>query len=160
MVQAFYRKEKVARSKKVVQKEVDAALGAFDVNGDGHLNFEEFVEMFSLSPAFQPQMPDKVRHQIRKIYLMNNGRQASPAKVAESSPASPKSSKTRIRALVEEIHSDRSLDPQLQGMLGALVKQEEGASASVIQGAVRGCDVRRWASMAEHLNDGTSTETP
>jgi len=146
VVQAFYRKEKVARTKRVVQKEVDASLDAFDVDGDGTLNYEEFVEMFSLSPAFQPQMPLKVRHQIRKIYLTTKGRNRTPTKAISSPPVSPKSTtKTRLRALVEEINSDRALDPQLRSDLGALVKKEEDASASMIQGGVRGCAVRRWA---------------
>jgi len=69
VVQAFYRQENVSRKLIVVQNEVNKAIERFDDNGDGVLQFEEFVEMFCLSDSFRFSMPVSARLQVRSALL-------------------------------------------------------------------------------------------
>lgn len=67
VVNLFYLQENVCRPLKLVQKEVDAAMQRFDANGDGVLQFPEFVDMVVLSDNFRFQMPLSVRLEMRAL---------------------------------------------------------------------------------------------
>jgi len=58
VVQNIYKGEKRARGRKVVQAEVDAAVVAFDKDGSGSLNFDEFTQMICQSDEFKLRLTD------------------------------------------------------------------------------------------------------
>jgi len=74
VVQQFYRLEKTSRPKKPVQEEVDKALVSFDINGDGRLQFEEFVDMFAHSKAFRFSTSKKLRAEIKAELWNSKGK--------------------------------------------------------------------------------------
>merc|ERR1711871_1710524 len=60
-----YRVTGVARSTSVVQQEVDAAIRRYYRNGDGHIDFNEFIAMFCKDKAFKFQkVPASVKQQV------------------------------------------------------------------------------------------------
>jgi len=65
VVTSFYRQENVCRKVEVVQREVDKAIERFDSDGDGNIQFEEFVDMFAYSDSFRFSIPISVRLEVR-----------------------------------------------------------------------------------------------
>lgn len=53
LICAVYAEEGVQRSRKVVQREVQQAMAHFDLDGDGHLDEHEFIEMYLTEMAFK-----------------------------------------------------------------------------------------------------------
>jgi len=65
VLRKFYAAEKLSRNTAAVRREVEEALKRFDYNGDGTLQFEEFVDMVCLSDAFKFQMTNDVKLAVR-----------------------------------------------------------------------------------------------
>lgn len=82
VVRNFYKEEKMSRNIKVVTAEVDDAMSRFDANGDGVLQFEEFVDMLCLSESFKFKIPLETKLRV-KVLLASEMEEARQAKVME-----------------------------------------------------------------------------
>ena len=64
VLHAYHKTEGNAVSKKRVGREVDEAMTSYDSNGDGVLEFHEFIKMVFGNPDFKMQASTSLRERI------------------------------------------------------------------------------------------------